>query len=87
MNPQINEALKRAAEKVIHRPLRHPEETLLLSTFYSVRGTVSDRVIGALIEATGVPGGLLERAAARSAGAAGIGSEIIAIQDAALASV
>lgn len=82
MNTIINESLKRAAEKIIHRPLRGQEETVLLTAFYTSRGTLPERVVEALVSATGVPRGLPERAAARSAGNAGIQKEINAIQDA-----
>lgn len=81
MNPVINEALKRAAEKIVHRPLRRDEETSLFAGFYSGEGALCDRILRALGAATGVPRGLIERAGARSAGTAGIGTEIATISE------
>ena len=82
MNPVISEALKCAAEKVLHRPLRPREESFLLEGFCAGEGTVCDRIIGSLMMATGLPRGLLERAAARSAGGAGIAQEVAIIRTA-----
>ena len=76
MNLIINQALKRATEKVIHRPLTRQEEQYVLAGFYTAEGSVTDRIIEALAEGTHVPRGLIERAASKSAGAAGIAPEI-----------
>lgn len=76
MNLIINQALKRATEKVIHRTLTTQEEKYVLAGFYTAEGSVTDRIIEALVEGTHVPRGLIERAAAKSAGAAGIAPEI-----------
>jgi hypothetical protein len=79
MNIIINQALKRATEKVIHRPLTTQEEKYVLAGFYSAEGSLTDRIIAALVEGTHVPRGLIERAAAKSAGDAGIAEEIAEI--------
>ncbi len=79
MNAIINQALKRATEKVIHRSLTSQEEKYVLAGFYAAEGTLTDRIIAALAEGTSVPRGLIERAAAKSAGAAGIADEIAEI--------
>jgi hypothetical protein len=81
MNLSINQALTRAAEKVVRRPLHQPEELSLLEGFYSTEGNVVDRIITALEQGTQAPRGLIEKAANRSAGAAGIAEEVQLIRD------
>ncbi len=80
MNSSINQALTRAAEKVVRRPLNGPEELFLLNNFYASEGLLIDRIVAALEQGTQVPRGLIEKAASKSAGAAGIGKEIETIR-------
>jgi hypothetical protein len=81
MNAVINQSLRSAAEKVIHRPLSREEVSYLLAGFYLAEGSITDRIVVALAEGTHIPRGLIERAAAKSAGKAGIAAEIEKICD------
>ena len=80
MNLAVNDALKRAAEKVVRRPLHAQEEFCMIAAFYQAEGPVADRIVAAICGGTQVPRGLIERAASTKLGAHGICGEIAAIE-------